>query len=219
MKIAELEAHHNAYNDSERVIQAMVDKREFPKVFSVCTASLPHIVPAITFRKKRGIMPETPDLSAFATICNYAPPLFEHSAIELLLDFTKSARILADSDKRFLHSIEAAQKRERLAQRIWSHLERHPGVLEREICTELGIVQEGVANIVEIWERFGILDRTPDGRSYRLCFHTRLDMEAVGVCPNCGVRGKAHKELFFRSLKCHKCDAVGHYHIEYGGIS
>jgi hypothetical protein len=219
MKIAELEAHYDAYTDSERIIRAMVENGEFPKVFSVCTESFPHIVPAITFRKKRSITPELPDLSAFSTICEYAPPLFEHTAIELLVEFVNSSRVFVESEKRFRHSIEVARKREHLAHRLWNHLECHPGLLQRDICTELGVVQEYAVNIVEIWEKFGILDRQPEGRGYRLCFRTRLDMDAAGVCPNCGARGRAHKELFFRSFNCQKCGALGHYHIEYGGTS
>jgi hypothetical protein len=94
MKIAEMEAHHDAYVGSERTIRAMIENLEFPAVFSACVASFPHIVPAINFRKKRAIEPHTPALLAFATICKYAPVLFEHSAIVELFDFVKStARI------------------------------------------------------------------------------------------------------------------------------
>jgi hypothetical protein len=216
MKIAELEAHHDACADSGRTIRAMVDNGEFPKVFSVCTASFPHIVPAIKFRKKRGIMPETPDFSAFTTICKYAPPLFEHTAIESLFEFVNSSRVLMQSEKNFLDSIEAARKREQLAHRLWNHLERHPGMLQRDIRTELGVDQEDAVTIVELWDELGILDRQSEDKSYRLCFRTRLDAEAAGLCPSCGVRGKGRKELFLRLAACQKCGTKGYYHIEYG---
>ena len=55
MKIAELEAHHNAYDESDQTIRTMVDNAEFPEDIPFCTASFPHIVPAISYRKKRGI--------------------------------------------------------------------------------------------------------------------------------------------------------------------
>jgi hypothetical protein len=215
MKIAELEGHYEAYTDSERTIRAMVSGGEFPRVFAVCTASFPHIVPAIQFRKKTGSTPETPEFSAFSTIWKYAPPLFEHTAIESLFEFVNSARVLSQSEKNFLDSIEAARKREQLAHRLWNHLERHPGMLQRDIRTDLGVIQEEAVHIVELWEELGILDREPEDRTYRLYFRTRLDTEMTGVCPNCGVRGKARKELFFRSIACQKCGQEGHYHIEY----
>lgn len=217
MKIAELEAHYDDCADSERTIRAMVENGELSKVFSVCTASFPHIDPAIKFRKKRGITPEIPDFLAFTTILKYAPPLFEHVAIESLMDFVNSTRVLLKSEMNFLHSIEVARKREQLAHRLWNHLERHPGMLQRDIRTELGVVQEDAVNIVKLWEQLGILDRQSEDRSYRLYFRTRLDTEVAGLCPNCGVRGKGRKELFFRSVACQECGTEGHYHIEYGG--
>ena len=193
MKIAELEAHHDACTDSGQTIRAMVDNGEFPKVFSVCTASFPHIVPAINFRKKRGIMPETPDFSAFTTIWKYAPPLFEYIAIESLLEFINSSRVLVQSEKDFLKMTEAARKHEQLAHRLWNHLERHPGLLQRDIRTELGVVQEDAVKIVEVWEELRIIDRQSEDRTYRLYFRTRLDTEMAGLCPNCGVRGTGRK--------------------------
>jgi hypothetical protein len=216
MKIAELEGHHDAYADSERTIRAMVDNGEFPNVFSVCTASFLHILPAISYRKKRGITPETPDFWAFTTIWKYAPPLFEHTTIESLFEFVNSSRVLGQSEKHFLDSIEAARQREQLAHRLWNHLERHPGMLQRDIRTELGVAQEDAVKIVDLWEELGILDRQPEDKSYQLYFRTRLDTEVAGVCPSCGVRGKGRKELFFRSVMCQKCGMEGHYHIEYG---
>lgn len=216
MKIAELEAHHDAFAESDQIIRAMANNGEFPKVFALCTESFPHIVPAIKFRKKRGLTPEMPELSAFNTICKYAPPLFEHSVMESLLEFVNSSRVLVQSEKRLLDLIEIAQKREHLAHRLWSHLERHPGMLQRDIRTELGVVQEDAVSIVELWEELGVLDRQSEDGSYRLYFRTRLDAEAVGICPNCGVRGKGRKELFFRSVACQKCSTDGYYHIQYG---
>jgi hypothetical protein len=216
MKIAELESHHDAYADSERTIRAMVEKGEFPTVFSVCTASFPHIVPAIQFRRKRGIVPETPELSAVTTICKFAPPLFEHTRIELALEFVRSSRVLMQSERNFLDLIEVARKREQLAHLLWNHLERHPGMLQRDIRKQLGVVQEDAVNIVDLWERLGILDRQPENGSYQLYFRTRLDAEVTGRCPNCGVRGKGRKDAFFPSAKCQKCGMVCHYHIDYG---
>ncbi|MGA2031444.1 MAG: hypothetical protein ABSG68_04245 [Thermoguttaceae bacterium] len=217
MKIAELEAHHDAYAVSERTIRAMVKNGEFPGVFSVCTASFQHIVPAMNYRKKKGVTPEIPDPSAFTTICKYAPPLFEHAAIESLFEFVNSSRLLTQSEKSFLDSVETARKRVQLARRLWNHLERHPGMFQRDIRGELGVAPEHAEGIIEVWDKLGVVDRMPEDRSYRLYFRTRLDTEVAGLCPNCGVRGTGRKELFFRSIVCKKCGTDGHYHLEYDG--
>lgn len=214
MKITELEAHHDAYSDSERTIRAMVDNRKFPAVFSACINAFPHVVPAIKYRKKRDIVPETPELTAFTTICKYAPPLFEHAAIETLLHFVESTRFLARHENDFLPSAKAALVREQLAQKLWNHLEKQPGMLQRDIRTELGVIQEEAVKIIELWDMLGIINRQSEARSYRLHFRTCLDAEVFGRCPNCDVRGKGLKELFFRSIPCQKCGTEGYYHIE-----
>jgi len=218
MKIAELEAHHEGFMESECSIRRMVDNLEFPAVFSYCIESFPHIVPSINYRKKREIFPTIPELLAFNTICRYAPPLFEHAAIDSLSDFVKSTRILSQSEKNFLLSIEASQKREQIAHVLWNHLEKNPGLFQRDIRTELGVIQEEAVAVVELWEKLGILDRHPEDRSYRLYFQTQLNEEITGLCPNCGVRGKGRKERFFQSVICQKCGVDGHYHIEYPNL-
>lgn len=215
MRIAELEAHHDAYSDSERTICAMVDNREFPAVFLVCCDAFPHVVPAIKYRKKREIIPETPKLMAFTTICKYAPPLFEHAAIESLLHFVKSTRFLAQHEKDFLSSAKAALVQEQLAQKLWNHLEKQPGMLQRNIRTELGVIQEEAVKIIELWDMLGIIYRQSEARSYRLHFRTHLDAEVFGRCPNCDVRGKGRKDFLFRSMSCQKCGTEGYYHIEF----
>jgi hypothetical protein len=215
MKIAELEAHHEACIASERTIRAMVDNGSFPAVFSVCIESFPHIVGAIKYRKKREIAPEVPALLAFTTICKYAPPLFEHAAIESLSEFVKSVRILANHQNDYSGRIEAARNREQLARTLWNHLENSSGMLQCDIRTELGVVQEDAVEIVELWDVLGVVDRQATDESLRLCLRTRLDSEVTGVCPSCGVRGKGRKDLFFSLITCQKCGVRDYYHIEY----
>lgn len=216
MKIAELEAHHDAYADSEDTIRAMVDDHRFPAVFSICIESFPHIVPAINFRKKREIAPKTVDLLPVITICKYAPPLFEHAAIEALAEFVSSTRVLALSEKRNMCAVEAARKREQLAHLLWNHLERQPGALQHDLHTTLGVIQGDAVEIIDFWEELGIIDRHPNRGSYRIYFSTQLESEMEGLCQACGVRGKGRKELFLRPVTCRKCGAAGYYHMAYG---
>ena len=215
MKISEMEVHHDQYLALEARIRAMVDSRKFPDVFSVCLASFPNIVPAIKYRKQRGIEPETPNLLAFSTICKCAPPLFEHTALESLAEFVKSERVLARHANDYVQDIEAALSQEEIARSLWDHLERQPGALQRDLCKELGIDQDTAVAIVELWEQLGVISRRQEDNSYRLYFRSRFDAEAEGVCPACGVRGKGCKELFFKPTSCKKCGAEGYYHITY----
>ena len=215
MKIAELEVHHDACADLECTIRAMVQNREFPAVFAVCIASFEHIVPAISFRKKRGITPETPAFLAFTTIFRCAPPLFEHAVIESLDGFVRSSRVLIQHENDYLSTIEAARRRQTVAHKIWNHLESRSGALQRDIHTELGVSQEEAVEVLELWESLGIIDRRPKDRSYTVWFRTRLDVKVQGLCPECGVRGTARKDLFLKPLKCQRCGTDGYYHVEY----
>jgi hypothetical protein len=215
MKIAELETHHDACIDSERTIRLMVGNADFSAAFSVCIESFPHIVPAINFRKKRGISPEVPALLAFTTICKYAPPLFEHTAIESLSEFVRSNRILANHENDYMGRVEAARNREQVAYVLWNHIEKHSGLLQCEIGAELGAVQEDVGEVIELWDVLGVIDRQPTDGSFRLRLRLPLHSDVTGLCPSCGVHARGRKELFFRIVTCQRCGVQGYYHIQY----
>ncbi len=213
MRIAEMETHHSEFIAAERAIRTMVGKREFPAVFSVCEASFPHIAPAIKYRKKREIHPETPELASFRIICKYAPPLFEHAILESLLDFVKSTRVLAKHENDYTQAIERAIEDEEIARSLWSHIEARPGFLQRHIREELGVSRQSAVAMVEIWEELGVIRREEHNRSYRLSFRSQLDQPVEGLCPACGIRGKGPKVAFLKALSCQKCGASGYYHI------
>ena len=213
MRIAELLDHHEQCVAYESRITGMLRAKEFPAVFSVCEESLPHIVPAIQYRKKKSIEPETPSLLAFRAISKYAPAFFEHAAMETLLTFVKSNRLLANHEQRFLQLVESALECEEVARVLWNHIEQHTGFLQRNIHETLGIDQDTAVGVLNIWEEFGVIFREPECGSYRLRFRTRLDALVEGICPSCGVRGKGRKEVFFRATACKKCGAENHYHL------
>ncbi len=217
MKISEMEYHHVEYTSLEDNIKAMLDKREFPAIFSVCVESFPHIVPAIRYRKKREITPEMPDWTAFDVICKYAPPLFEHVAIESLFEFVKSTRMLAKHEKGYLQaSVETAIEHEEIARVLWNSIEQQPDALQKDI---FGILksnhQVGAEIIIDIWEQFGVIIRHNNGFDFRIRLRTRLDEVVEGRCHNCGVQGKGRKELFFKSISCQKCGYDNYYYIKY----
>ncbi len=215
MGIADLQDHHDKLTALEATIRTMVANREFPAVFCACLDSFEHIVPAIKYRKQRGIAPETPDLFSFSVICRYGPPLFEHAAMESLLAFVDSTRMLAKHENGYLSTIQAALQREKIARVLWNDLEQHPDALRPNVSGKLGVTDETAVDIVEVWEQLGVIIRRQEQNAYRLHFRSRLDAEVEGVCPACGVRGRGRKELFLRPISCKKCGANGYYHIKY----
>ena len=213
MRMAELEAHHNKYTDLEMAISTMLHDQQFPAVFSVCEKSLPHIVPAINFRKKRDIYPETPSLLAFTVVCKYGPPLFEHAVIESFFDFAKSNRLIARHEKGFLEQVEAALKREETARLLWNELDSDPGFPQRDISNEPGFDHRSEVGILEVWAELGIISREAKGYSYESSLRFSPDALTEGMCPACGVHARGRREAFYRPGPCKKCGNEGYYHI------
>lgn len=215
MKISEMEYHHGEYTSLEGKIKKMLDNHEFPAIFSVCIETFPHVIPAIQYRKKRGIEPEMPDWLAFDVICKYAPPLFEHAVIASLFEFVKSTRIILKHEKGYLQTVETAIEREEIARVLWSSIDQKPDALQKDICRSLEYNQQTGVKIIDIWEELGVIIRNNEEYDSKFMLQTRLDEVVEGRCHNCGVQGKGRKELFFKSILCQKCGAEGYYYIKY----
>lgn len=213
MKIAEMEYHHDAFLASEQSIRAHVQARRFESVFSQCEDSLPHIVPAIRFRKKRDINPEVPSLRCINVVCKYAPLLFERDCLARVHDFITSNRALAKYDGDYLGKVEMAIEQQETARILWNGIAAKPGFLQRNIRKQLGLDRDTVVAILGVWEELGVVCRTKSRGSYRIDFPSRLDAVTDGCCPKCGIRGKARKELFLKPVTCRKCGFQGFYHI------
>jgi len=213
MKIAEMEAHFHELAAVENQIADALRDRRFADVFSASLNSLPHIVPAIKYRKKRDIQPETPTLLSLRAICRYGPPLFEHAVLQQLLDFVTSTRMLARHEKGYTQKVEAAIAREEAARLLWNQLQSNPGFLQRDIRKSLGVDQDAAVEVVEVWEELSIVMRVQEANSYLVYFQSHLDEHVYGTCQNCGVRGKTRKHVLFKPIKCPKCEHEDYFHI------
>ncbi len=215
MRKAELEDHHNQYLLKDGRIREMVQQRDFPAVFAVCRDAFAHMVPAMKWRKRTGITPETPDFLCFSVICTYGPPLFEHTALESLHEFIGGTRQLARHDNEFLSASDAALKQEEVARALWNCIEDRPGLPQREVSERFNGPDNTVASIMEVWKQLRIICCEYDGNDHRLCLRTRLDVDVVGVCQHCGAKGKGRKERFLQPVKCGKCMEVGYCHVRF----
>jgi len=215
MKKSELEAHYQEYLAQNARIASMVLQRQIPAVFTVCETSFPHLAPAMKYWKRFGDSPSEPELLAITVICKYAPALFAHSLLERLHGFLASTRAFARQEATHLRAVELALHQEELARQIWNYVERQPGALERDMLRSLGISRESMTEILGSWEQLGVISRVRAGNSYTLRLQTQMDIEVEGMCPECGVRGKGRKELFFKAAACRRCGTQGFYHIRY----
>jgi len=213
MRIAEMEDHHGQLVALEAKIAEMERNVKFPEIFQICEDSFPHIVPAIKFRKRREITPETPPLRLFGVLWKYGPPLFEHAALESALDFVRSTRLLAKHEDGYLQAAEAAMEREEAARILWNHLDRQPGFLQRNIGQQLNLDRDVTVGILDVWEKLGVVARMPDKNTYKLYLGTRLDEETEGICLACGLRVKGRKYHLLKPVSCQRCKAKDFYHI------
>jgi hypothetical protein len=213
MLIAEMEDHHTQLMAIEARIVAMESNMEFPAVFQICEESFPHIVPAISFRKRRSLAPVIPAIRAFDVVWTYAPALFEHSTLECTLSFVRSTRLIAKHENGYLESAEAALSREEAARLLWNFLERNPGTSETTTVQQLGLYRGVVAAILAVWHRLGVVTRTLEKSSDNLALATRLDQETAGICSRCGARVKARKMNLLQPASCPKCGEKDYFHF------
>ena len=213
MRKAELEDHHAQYLTKEVALQQTVSERAFSRAFAICLDSLTHVIPVMQFRKITGITPEIPDFLCFNIICNFAPPLFAHEVLEAFHGFVVGTRKLARHEKGYLAASEAALKREDFARLLWDRIERHPGILKKELLSDTVFPLDVVEGILGVWGQLGVTSSELDSNDHRIFLRTRLDVDVVGACQACGVRGKGRKELFLEPVTCRKCASVGYYHI------
>ena len=153
-----------------------------------------------------------PAFLAFTTICKYAPPLFEHSAIESLRAFVKSSRVLSQSEKNSI-PLKTLENAHNLPIRFGTTWNAIPGCFSATSARNSEWFRKMRSTSWSCGKSW-VSGSAPEGKSYRL-LPNAIDTEVEGSCPNCGVRGKGRKELFFRLIVCEKCSTEGYYHIEY----
>ena len=95
--------------------------------------------------------------------------------------------------------------------RLWNHLEANLSTRQDSLRRTLGGDQEAWRAIAETWEQLGLLRRTPEGGSYRLEFHTRMDEPIAAKCGRCGVTVKGTKSKLLEPRTCPKCKSTAEF--------
>jgi hypothetical protein len=103
---------------------------------------------------------------------------------------------------------------EDIAQSIWKQIKQHK-YFNQNSYNEHKDFPNMMVYIINLWEQLGIISRKQEINNSRIYFRSRLNEDVEGVCLNCGVHAKGHKELFFKPIVCQKCGIEGYYHIRY----
>ncbi len=103
---------------------------------------------------------------------------------------------------------------EDIAQSIWNQIKQQTFFIQ-DLYNENKDFPNMMVYLVNIWEQLDIILRKQEKNNSRIYFRSQLNEEIEGVCLNCGVHAKGHKELFFKPIVCQKCGIEGYYHIRY----
>ncbi|MBI5367313.1 MAG: hypothetical protein HZA54_09770 [Planctomycetes bacterium] len=208
---AECEAQQVQYYALLREALAAEDAGRFREAVEFAVASWCFVDGMMQFERKfesrefRSV--ETIDL-----VLKNAPLLFHSSSLaELAILLRTQKRIDKNASDDLAARLGAARLRMWDGHRLWSHLEQQPGARQDELRRCLGGDQDAWRSLAEAWDRMGILERTPDGGSYRLDLATRLQAPAPAKCPCCGLVGRTTKSTLLEPLECPKC----HSHVEF----
>lgn len=182
-------------------------------VFDVCVNAFEHVIPALRFWAKQHPEEMFPPVAPFQTICSYGPPLFAHDAIEAMISHINSSRYLNRPEFPFVEMTGDVQKREIDAVTLWSWIETNPGGLEQALWHQTGVAQRTGVAILNSWVELGAVRRTPYEDSWNLSFASDLSAQVIGMCPNCGLRGKARREVLYGPIACQRCGVETFYHL------
>jgi hypothetical protein len=205
MKKVELEAHDAAYQEALEKAKA-AERNGMYRVAMGAALSCWEFVDGMIQYQRKYKEQENTDIEAIDMVLRYAPLLLDSRSLhrlEKLLAETK--RIVRNSSTDVVDSLSEARSQIWDNHRLWNHLEQFPDCRQEELRRQLGGDQDYWRSVVEAWEKMGLVQRKPDGRSYRVGLATRLGQLVSGKCPLCGGIEKAPKAMFLESVRCPKC--------------
>lgn len=143
---------------------------------------------------------------AFEIVTDCAPPMMDFRSLNRLADFLAANKRLARlSDGRPLKVLEAARAKLWDCHKLWTEIEREPGLLQSSLSVRLGGAARHWAEVLSVWNSMGLTHVVPDGSSLRVSLATRLGGLVPGKCPACGRVEEAPKAMLLDALGCPGC--------------
>lgn len=207
-KKAELEEHRSKYHVAITSARAALKEGLYREAVAFAISSLDFIDGMMQYEKKYEAR-EFESIGSIDLLLKYAPFLLEFEVLDHVETLLKSQRRIERNSSRSLAD-ELDQSRARMwaAYRLWNHLEHRPGARQDTLGRELGGSQDEWRSLAEQWERMGLVDRKPEGGSYRLALSTRMSETVLAKCPACGVVARASKSKFLEDRECPKCQVL-----------
>lgn len=206
-----MQEHRDAYKD--RMTRAFAAERDgaFHEAIELALSSWDHIDGMMQYERKYEDR-EFDSVQAIDLILEYAPFLLDFHTLDklaiLLKDYRRIERHTSDS---YAEKLAEARLIMWEAHRLWDYLEFHPDARQDELRANLGGDQGQWRSVATLWEKMGLLRRTPEGRSYRLTLCTRMGKVVPAKCPSCGAVTEAPKAMFLEDIRCPECRAVASF--------
>jgi hypothetical protein len=208
----ELRADRNRHVGLMRKVRAAHCDGRFQEAVELAVKALNNVDGMMQYESRFGDRSEYSSVDSIDYILRYAPLLFDLNSLERVAVVLKSQRRIDKNTTTDLATrLEVAESQMWEAHRLWDDLEEHGEVRQDELRQRLGGDQDEWRRMAETWEQMGVVQRTPDGGSYRVTITTCLGDTIRGKCPSCGVTGKATRERFLEEIKCPKCQATVHF--------
>jgi hypothetical protein len=206
MKKAEMEHHRAEYEASMVAARLNEQNGMYFKAVELALASWDHIDGMMQYGRRYQDK-EFASIQGIDMILKYAPLLLDFASLETLASLLNSCRRIEKGTSDSMGE-KLAEARERMweAHRLWDHLEQQPGAKQDQLRRLLGGDQDRWRWMAEAWEKMGLLERRPEGGSYRLALSTRMGMVVNAKCPSCGNIARAPKAMFLERLPCTECE-------------
>ena len=205
MKKAEMEAESLQYVQWMSLAREAERNGMYRAAVQAAISAWPYVDGMILHERKYGDG-EVSRIEAIDIVLRYAPLLLDArplNDLEALL--TTYKRVLKEAYSAMLSKLERAHEQIRDNHRLWSYLEKNPGIRQDGLRQALGGEQERWRSVAESWEKMGLVSRAPECGSYRLALATRMGEVISGKCPTCGRVVQAPKAMFLEAMSCPKC--------------
>lgn len=205
MTKAEMEHHHAQYHAHMASAREAQQRGLYRQAVEIAFRSWAHIDGMMQFERKYDSK-DFASVTAIDLVLKYAPLLLDPVWLDKLDELLKdSRRIEKNTSESLADNLADARRRLSDAHRLWDHLEWNAEVRQDDLRKVFGGDQNEWRELAESWEKMGIVERAPEGGSYRVRLRTRMGGVCSGKCPACGGIAQAPKAMFLEPLTCTDC--------------
>jgi hypothetical protein len=213
MKKTEMEAYYKSYQKCMIEVEGFVGQGLFAKALERAFEAWEYVDGMMQYARKYHNR-EFDSIEAIDCVLEYAPLLFDFERLNVLEQMIKSCkRIERNTNERIDDRLSKARRIMSQAHKLWNYLELNPQTRQDQLAKNIGGDQGEWRNIVETWEKMGLLLRYQEGGSYRLNLQTRMGALTRGKCIQCGSCQEAPKAILLEPTKCPDCGAKVYFVI------